>query len=146
MAAKRIVGFMDLARQILGQTPGLTAQEVYRRANELSKLQGKKLSAAKSPQGSLVATLHKSHVQFGLKRHKIGRDYLFYPANSQIDSQSSSFAPRSTSSDEDGLSLPPDVEKRLDALVDLGRFRDKEEAQRELITIGLDTLLARLAN
>ena len=146
MVAKRIVGFMDSARQIIFDTPGLSAQEVYRRASELAKRQGKNLSAAQNPQGSLVATLHKSHMQFGLKRQKIGRDYLFYPAKFALVSATPSVAAQAPDNDGCCMSLPSDVDKRLEALVSLGRFQSKGEAQQELITIGLDTLLAKLAS
>lgn len=140
---KRIVGFMASARQIVQQTPGLTAQEVYKRANEMAKQRGTKLSAAKSPQGSLVATLHKHHAPYGLERRRVGRQYLYYiNAASPASPPATGIATNSNVS----LTLPEEVDKRLEALVSLGRFRDKQEAQRELISIGLQTLMAKLAS
>lgn len=144
MLVKRVVGFMQLARQIVSQTPGLTAQEVYKRANEMAKQQGRRLSAAKSPQGSLVATLHKHHPYYGLDRRKVGREFRYYPAgsNGSVELRPSTATSPTTSC----LGLPSEVDTRLEALVNLGRFRDKEEAQRELISIGLQTLMAKLAS
>ena len=144
MFPKRIVGFMELARQILNQTPGLRAQEVYKRANEMAKQQGRKLSASKSPQGSLVATLHKHHAHYGLKRERVGREYLYYPRDPGIAPASPAAAGIATSSNGCCLNLPAELHKRVEALVNLGRFRDEQEAQQELIAIGLQTLMARL--
>ena len=141
MLPRRVVGFMGLACQIVKQTPGLTAQEVYRRASDMAKHDNKRLSAAKSPQGSLVATLHKHYHAYGLQRKRVGREYQYYPA--ALPATTGGAAILATF---DGrIALPPESEKQVEALVNLGRFSNKEEAQRELIAIGLKTLLAKLA-
>jgi len=136
---KRIVGFMDLARRIVSQTPDLTAQEIYKRAKDVAEKQNKKISAAKSPQGSLVATLHKHHKQYGLERRRVGREFHYF-----VEGFRHSHAGSVTMSDNSCLVLSAEVNARVEALVSLGRFPNKEEAQRDLISIGLDTLLAKL--
>ena len=143
MLPKRITGFMDLAQQIVDQTPGLTAQEIYRRACEIAKPQNRKLSAAKSPQGSLVATLHKHYSHYGLTRKRVGREFQYFPVTS---GNSPPKTPATVAPDHCCLTLPNELNNRLDALVSLGRFQNKCEAQRELVAIGLEVLLAKLAS
>ena len=139
---RRVVGFMGLAREILTKTPGLTAQEVYRRANEIARQENRSLSAAMSPQGSLVATLHKHHESYGLERRQVGRQYRYFPAGSGMSRGGTG---ATVSTDDCCLALPAEVDKGLEALVTLGRFSDKHDARQELIAIGLQTLMAKLA-
>ena len=146
MFPRRIVGFMELARQIINKTPGLTAQEVYRRADEIARQEGRKLSAAKSPQGSLVATLHKHHAQYGLRREKDGRGYRYYPANLSFETPPSATIGPVATSNGCCLALPPELDKQLDALISLGRFNDRHEAQQALIAMGLQTMVAKLTS
>ena len=77
-APKRITGFMPLARNIVLKFPGLKAQEVYQMV--MAEHPGEVLSASANPEGSLVATLHKHHRQYGLERRRdsTGR-YRYYP-------------------------------------------------------------------
>lgn len=144
MVVKRVFGFMQIAKEIIIATPGLTAQEIYIKASDVARKQGRHLSAAKDPQGSLVATLHKHHPHYGLERRKIGREFRYYPVGSK------EIVPLGASANGNPaggcLQLPDELEQRIDALVSLGRFRDKEEAQRELIGIGLATLMSKLAS
>ncbi len=81
---KRVTGFMPLAKWVVGETPGLTAKEVYDRVVQLSKDERIEISAASNPQASLVATLSKVHQDFGMERRR-GRDgkYRFYQMNHQ---------------------------------------------------------------
>ena len=144
MFPKRIIGFMGLARQVILQTPGLTAQEVYTKATEIAKLRNRRLSASGNPQNSLVATLHKHYSHYGLERREgIGREFRFYPEGSEMPP-----ARTGVTSSPNGccLALPPELDKRLEALVNLGRFPDKHKAQQELIAMGLQTLMAKLAS
>ena len=140
---KRVGGFMELARQIVRQTPGLTAQEVYKRANEVAKQRDKKLSAAKSPQASLVATLHKHYGQHGLERKLIGREFHYSPAD-----VGASQGGMGINAGSGGCcrTLSSELDNRIDALVKLGRFPDKQTAERELVTIGIEALIAKLAS
>lgn len=140
---RRIVGFMALAREIVFQTPGLTAQEIYRQAADIAKLQSKVLSAAESPQASLVATLHKHHRKFGLERKKVGREYQYYSVISELRDVADT---NSDTLGKDWLALPEELEKWIDALVNLGRFPNRQTAQKELIAIGAQTLIAKIAN
>ena len=81
---KRITGFMPLARQVVHDSPGLTAKEVYYQVARLAEAEGIPISAASNPQISLVATLAKAHKDFDLKREK-GRDgnWRYYPVTEQ---------------------------------------------------------------
>ena len=77
---KRIPGFMSLAKRIIEDEPGLTAQDVVSKALQYSDREGIPLSAAASPEASLTATLHKVHENHGLER-KRGADgtFRYYP-------------------------------------------------------------------
>ena len=82
---KRISGFMALAKEIVHDKPGLTAQEIVSRAQQHAAQKGIPLSAAANPVASLTATLHKCHEDFGIERNR-GNDgkYRFYPDGQEI--------------------------------------------------------------
>ena len=77
---KRITGFMVFASELIADSPGLTAQEVFEAYDDYCAEEGIPMSAAADKKGSLVCTLHKCHKDFGLQRIKRqGRNYRFYP-------------------------------------------------------------------
>src|SRR3989442_14312930 len=76
---KRVRGFSQAAKTYVEQHPGKTAQEVVRYLLGTGAVQ----SAAQEPEGSLVATLHKHHVQVGLERRYDKGIYRYYATNGQ---------------------------------------------------------------
>jgi len=70
----KIRGFSAQARTYVEQHPGLTAKEIF----EALRREGKADSAARDPQGSLVATLHKYHREMGLTRVYDRGTYRYY--------------------------------------------------------------------
>ena len=145
MPPKRVGGFMRLARDIVDANPGLTAQEIYARADAIATQKGIRLSAARSAQGSLVATLHKHYTDYGLERKQRGRQFHYYLKGAAEGHG----LPKASHASETGgccLDLPEEDNRRLDALISLGRFKDKQEAQRELVALGLQSLLAKLTS
>ena len=140
---KRVPGFMALARQIVTQTPGLTAQQVV----EIAKRTGKVLSAAANPDGSLVATLHKHHQQFGLERRgdAEGR-FRYYPKGIAQVSPASILAVQD-SPDNGGccIYLSPEESRRLGALLELGIYTSEHDAHCDLVKKGLEAILSRLS-
>ncbi len=163
---KRITGFMALAKQIVRDEPGLTAQEIYSRADKYARQTNIRLSASSTPEASLVATLHKTHREHGLKR-EIGRDgkLRYFP-----EGQGAADNPLPTAIDERPVSLvgqpPHDATDRhlnaaandgnccidlpskdqaiVEALVGRGKYADLHEAHRSLVSKGLDALLSNL--
>ncbi len=74
--AKRITGFMPMAKDIIAKHPGLTAEEVYHRVAKYAEDAGVPISASPNPKGSLVPTLNKVYRDYGLERRK-GNDRKF---------------------------------------------------------------------
>ena len=140
---KRVTGFMALARQIVTQTPGLTAQQVV----EIAKRSGKVISAATNPDASLVATLHKSHHQFGLERRgdSEGR-FRYYPKGiAQVPPTS---VPAVQDSPKNGgccIHLSPGESRQLGALLELGIYTSEHDAHCDLVKKGLEAILSRLS-
>ena len=132
---------MKLARQIVTQTPGLTAQEVVERA----KRTGQVISAAKNPDASLVGTLHKVHKQFGMERRvdDSGR-FRYYPKGISQAAPTPSVKDSASNGGCCITLLPEDV-RRVRALVELGRYDSEHDAHRDLVKKGLEELLARLS-
>ena len=163
---KRITGFMPLVKNLVYATPGLTAQEIYLRVAQLAEDRGIQISAASNPEASLMATLHKTHGDFGLERN-IGRDgrYVFYPIGQgpskdprmlPVDkphSQQVGLTIGRKSSEHDSLpsnvecciKLPPHDAEKIGALVVLGQYSDEHEAYCDLVKKGLESTLARLS-
>lgn len=138
---KRVPGFMALARQIVTQTPGLTAQEVV----EMAKRTGRVLSAAANPDGSLVATLHKHHSQFGLERRSDpGGRFRYYPKGIG-QAPPTPTGQVSTANGGCCIGLSSEDLRRVRALVALGRYADEHDAHRDLVKKGLEEILSRLS-
>ena len=169
---KRITGFMAFAKDLITDQPGLTAQEVYFQAALYSEDTGISLSAAGNPQGSLVATLHKSHRDHGLERrpgrdgknrfYLAGQESFVDPATSRPSTpagQSAEHAPiemgASMQHQYDGenhqwdgrccIHIRPQEMSRIKALVDLGLFPNEHQAHRELVKKGLEVVVAKLS-
>lgn len=75
--SRRVTGFSRTAKSYVEQHPGKTAQEIVRYLLGTGAVQ----SAALEPEGSLVATLHKHHIQLGLERRYDNGTYRYYPKN-----------------------------------------------------------------
>ncbi len=138
---KRVTGFMQLAKEVIIGSPGLTAQEVYQKVRNVAKTRGVALSAATNPESSLVATLHKHHRQYDLERSKQAGHYRFFPKQVTPTPHS----PLQPVNDDCCLDLSLEDTKRIKALVELGRYANKHDAYRGLIKTGLDTLLSKLS-
>lgn len=109
----RIPGFIRLARSIIQAEPGLTAQEIVFRALQSSETTGVPLSASKNPEGSLAATLHKVHGDYGLERRP-GEDgvYRYYSVTQGItaDPRESVFSSGPVSFNDPELVKGPSVD------------------------------------
>ena len=167
---KRITGFMILAKDIINEEPGLTAQEVYSRAKRRSV---DPLSASANPESSLVATLHKTYEDHGLERCNDGGRFRYYPKGQgpyitieyppssagerntyeegrQPKQQVSGLggSPQSTYSEDDGgccIELPFGDRSKIRALVDLGLYTNEHKAHSDLAKKGLEAFVARIA-
>ena len=169
---KRITGFMAFAKDLITDEPGLTAQEVYVQAARYSEDTGVSLSAAGNPQGSLVATLHKSHRDYGLERrpgrdgknrfYLAGQESLVDPATSRPsapDGQNAEHDPIEMGASMqhqyngenhrwDGrccIDIRPQDMSRIKALVALGLYPNEHQAHRELVEKGLEVVVAKLS-
>ena len=160
---KRITGFMAFARDMINDTPGLTAQEVYSLAMQYSEEMGVRLSAAANPEASLVATLHKGHSDYGLERRR-GKDgkLRFYPegqapgedlANQPLPRPAQQQSPTVEwhSSQEiapckDGccIELLSDDSMAIKLLVTRGLYPDEHAAHRDLVKKGLEVVFGKL--
>ena len=75
----RVSGFMNLARGVVANEPGLTAKEVYSKVARLAQAQGIPISAAPDPERSLTNTLNKYYEDFGMGRRRgMDRIYRYY--------------------------------------------------------------------
>ncbi len=161
---KRITGFMAFARDMVHDTPGLTAQEVYSLAMKYSEEMGVRLSAAANPEASLVATLHKGHSDYGLERRR-GRDgkLRFYPEGKAPYEDPPIYSPPGRSYSERPLIIdhePSEKDldcegrccielsfedtKRIRALVDLGKYSNEHYAHSDLVKKGLEVVLGSI--
>ena len=121
----RAQGFLSWAEDYIASNPGLTAQEIAQTCLD----RGIVTSSAGNPLGSLVATLHKHHLDHGkiVRRRAPGeRAYRYYPRKAQsqaVDAKSGTPSPDR---------LTPDHLQKLrciaNALVDLGKFNSQADA------------------
>jgi|SRR5438132_4461414 len=138
---KRVRGFSQAAKTYVEQHPGKTAQEVVRYLLGSGAVQ----SAAQEPEGSLVATLHKHHVQLGLERRYDNGIYKFYPKNGQIPAPPTSPRP-AVSSEPEGekvlvtLWLSQDATIAADTLVASGTCKDRSEAVSWLVNKAISVI------
>ncbi len=163
---KRITGFMPWAKQTIMDEPGLTAQEIYSRVDKQARQKNIRLSASSTPEASLVATLHKTHREYGLKRER-GRDgkLRYYLEGQEVPDKPvptaviarpvglveqpphDAMSRRLNVAANDGnccIDLPPKDQALLEALVDRGKYADLHEAHCRLVSKGLDALLSNL--
>lgn len=162
---RRITGFMPMAKGIIIENPGLTAQEIFRIALRRSESMGIKLSAAANPESSLIATLHKCHQDFDIERVRQRDGKLrFYDKSLRMSVPPDVVVPISTlgslgNSDavEGGkkenameacikccIGLPDHLNSKVRALVDLGLYSDEHEAHTRLVERGLEAVLTKL--
>ena len=118
----RARGFLEWAEGYIESHPGLTAQELALECLDL----GIVISTAQNPEASLVATLHKHHLNKNIVRRKEFGAYRFYQDN--IEASTPDPAPVNSSSDK----ITPDQLQRLislaDDLVDVGKFNTQADA------------------
>ena len=121
----RAQGFLSWAEDYIASNPGLTAQEIA----QTCLARGIVTSGAGNPLGSLVATLHKHHLDHGkiVRRRGPGeRAYRYYPRKAQ----SQAVDARSGTAPSDRLT-PEHLQKLrciANALVDLGKFKNHADA------------------
>lgn len=161
---KRITGFMPMAKELITESPGLTAQEVYTRVAKLAEESGQRISASANPKGSLIPTLNKVYEDYGIERIR-GKDgkYRFYlkgqnpsddivnyPSPGRNASEQPAIAEPvpleddfSLSSDTCCIKLDPRDSAKVRALVTLGWYSNEHAAHAELIKKGLETVLAK---
>ena len=150
----RITGFMAYAAQDIRARPGMTAQEIVKRAIQAYAQAGTPLSASRSPEASLVATLHQNHPAHGITRF-MGQDrrYRFYPAGQrpgpdQNRRQETPTLPTGRelpeTQDDCCLDLTETQTQAIEALVQLGAYPDRHEAHRQLARRGLEELLNKI--
>lgn len=124
-------GFMDLAVEIIKEYPGLTSLEVAREALDNSTI----TSSAKNPEQSFATTLNKQ-VQTGLekriRRERIKGVYRYFLVS----------APSTSDASEEitaQFSLIAQELKDIDNLVAVGKFKNRSDAIKWLITEGIKT-------
>ena len=162
---KRVIGFMAFAKDLISSERGLTAKEVYSQAKQYSADMDIPISASATPEASLVATLHKTHRDYGLerKRGKDGRyrfylkgyaspeDPVNYPSPNRLVSEKPVIAEQKPT--EDGIpsnagcciELPSQDLERIRAFVVLGKYANEHEAHCDLVKRGLEAVLAKLS-
>jgi len=124
-------GFMDLAVTIIKEYPGLTSREVAQEAVN----SGIVSSGAKDPVQSFATTLNKQ-VQTGLEK-RIRRERIkgiwryFLASTSPTPNSSEEIVPK--------FSLTAQELKDIDNLVAVGKFKNRSEAIRWLVTEGIKT-------
>ena len=140
--SRRITGFSSKARSYVEHNPGKTAQEIVRHLRQAGEVQ----SAAREPEGSLVATLHKHHVQLGLERRWDNGVYRYYPPNGHAPSPSvltvalPGGQPQTDNEVVIAVRLPQSTADIADTLVASGTCKDRSEAVSWLVNKGISAI------
>lgn len=127
-------GFKKIVVELIKKYPGLTAEEYAKMALD----QGLCGSDSKNPVFSLATTLRKEYREGrmpSIRAEKIGGKLRFYPLNYPDNKQDKSHKPDVAIT---GVLSAEDSES-IDALVEIGKFKNRSEALSWLVKEGIKT-------
>ena len=136
--AQRAHGFLQKAKPLIEQQPGMTSQEVA--AYLLGT--GQAHSEAREPVLSLANTLNKHFRDIQVTRSKDGGVYRYYPEGMQSETkrEKSASEPQRVLDVSIQLRIPQSIADVTDALVAVDRFQTRNDALIWLLGKGVASL------
>ena len=133
----RVRGFLDEAVKEIRNRPGQTAGEIVDRL----LVEGRVVSKAQDPKGSLVATLAKHHAEKPIYRQRIDGKYRYYPVLDPEAEQTDVPVTVNDISPSDVLTIevPKECRAAIDAIAVLLPLESRAEAAIWLIRKGIES-------